>query len=74
MDNFDVQVADIDGDNLILSDDGCNALTREDKQRIIDIATALGHECQDKGIDEETARRLILIVMSETAKLMLESK
>ena len=74
MDNFDVQVADIDGNNLILSDDGCNALTREDKQRIIDIATALGHECQDKGIDEETARRLILIVMSETAKLMLESK
>jgi len=74
MDNFDVQVADIDGDNLILSDDGSNALTREDRQRIVDIATALGHECQDKGIDEETARRLILIVMSETAKLMLESK
>ena len=74
MDNFDIQVGDIDGNNLILSDDGCNALTREDKQRIIDIATALGHECQDKGIDEETARRLILIVMSETAKMMLESK
>ena len=74
MDNFDVQVADIDGDNLILSDDGSNALTREDRQRIVDIATALGHECQDKGIDEETARRLILIVMSETAKMMLESK
>ena len=74
MDNFDVQVADIDGDNLILSDDGSNALTREDRQRIVDIATALGHECQDKGIDEETARSMILIVMSETAKLMLEQK
>jgi len=74
MDNFDVQVADIDGNNLILSDDGSNALTREDRQRIVDIATALGHECQDKGIDEETARSMILIVMSETAKLMLEQK
>ena len=74
MDNFDIQVGDIDGDNLILSDDGSNALTREDRQRIVDIATALGHECQDKGIDEETARSMILIVMSETAKLMLEQK
>ncbi len=74
MDNFDIQVSDIDGDNLILSDDGSNALTREDRQRIVDIATALGHECQDKGIDEETARSMILIVMSETAKLMLEQK
>jgi hypothetical protein len=74
MDNFDIQVGDIDGDNLILSDDGSNALTREDRQRIVDIATALGHECQDRGIDEETARSMILIVMSETAKLMLEQK
>ena len=74
MDNFDIQVSDIDGDNLILSDDGSNALTREDRQRIVDIATALGHECQDRGIDEETARSMILIVMSETAKLMLEQK
>ncbi len=74
MNDFDIQIGDIDGDNLILSDDGSNALTREDRQRIVDIATSLGHECQDKGIDEETARTLILIVMSETAKMMLELK
>ena len=49
-------------------------LTKKEQAKIFSVAKGFATECENKGIDEETTKEMLLEVMRATAECLIEDR